>query len=237
MLQAVDLGTEWVGILPPPDIFAWIHGDLVSDNAITVPRANVRSGPGINYGVMARVEKGQTVKTHGSFNEWLKISPPEGCVVWISRQYVESPEPTQKASPAPASPILTNAVATVGIAPKPPMPRADDEDVPSPGVNIPEQPLSSAGITSNMLLKTVPQEVAVSRKGILKKASMVWRRPSRYVLIDPAADGEDKSICYVTGSEPQLEAVLDKNMTVSGKEYTVEGARYPVLNARKITLH
>ena len=239
VLDAVSIDDAWVGILPPPDIFGWIHEDLVKNGQVSVPRANVRSGPGINYEAIARVEKNTILKVHGTFSNWLKVTPPEGTVVWVSRDFVAPlAQPVSTTSSIPQQvDLLTNSSANVGIAPKPPMPEDVSERVPSPSVNIPEQPLSASGLTSNMLVATADQDVQVSRTGILKKASLVWRRPSRYVLIADGDGQDDKVICYVTGSDPQLEAVLGRKMTVDGKEYTVQGAKYPVLSARKIILH
>jgi len=237
VLQAVTIGETWVEILPPPDVFGWIHGDLVKEGRISSSRANIRSGPGVNYEIIARVEKNDPVKEQGRFNEWIKITPPEGTTVWISREYTGPLEQITDTPPPPAPSVLTNKPANIGVAPKPPKPLSDEGRISSPAIAIPEHDLSSAGITSNMLIQGEQQDVIVKKKGILKRASLVWRRPSRYVLIDPDSNAEDKALCYVTGSDPQLEAVTDRKMTIEGAEYRVQGAKYPVLKAAKIVLH
>ncbi len=88
-----------------------------------------------------------------------------------------------------------------------------------------------------MLVQTHEQGVHVALKGILKKASLVWRRPSRYMLVNPSADSEDTAICYVSGSDPQLESILGRKMTITGKQYSIQGVRFPLVVVNKIIVH
>ncbi len=245
ILEVVTVGDSWLGILPPENVFAWIHGDLLSDGKVTSLRANIRSGPGINYEVITAVAQGAKLTTHDKFADWIQVTPPKGSLVWISKQFTG---PAQKAPMTDAAPptiaeIVAPPSVEVGIAAKPPKPLPTGTEAEStlsrgaaPTVT-PAQTLSSAGVTSNMLVQTHEQGVPVSHKGILKKASVVWRRPSRYMLVNPAADAEDIAICYVSGSDPQLESILGRKMTVEGKQYTIQGSRFPLVVANKITVH
>lgn len=249
VLESIDSSSDWISILPPKDVVLWIHSDLVARNKVKALRAHLRSGPGINYVKMITVPRDTKLNVKGTFGSWTKVAPPPGATVWISRQFTESltkPDTPTEIQPTPSSLTNTTAVENVhvGIAAKPPRPLkrgqsplhgAARRDASTPST--PAQLLTSSGITTNMLVKTEAQGVDASLKGILKRASVLWRRPSRYLLIPIESASDDKALCYVAGNDTQLESVLGRKMTVEGKQYTVQGARFPVLTASRITLH
>lgn len=243
ILEAVTADDAWLGIYPPEGIFAWIHSNLVSNNKVTSQQANIRSGPGVNYDVVVSVTQGTALITHEKFSEWVQVTPPEGTLLWISKQYTEpvSNKAEQPLTTSPSKPAI--ATAPVGVAAKPPkpLPLSDPDDAAFSSATTPKVSpalsLSSSGITSNMLVDALDQGVQVSLTGILKKASITWRRPSRYILVNPALTDSDKALCYVSGNDPQLESMLGREITVDGKQYSIQGARFPLVIASKITVH
>ena len=74
-------------------------------------------------------------------------------------------------------------------------------------------------------------------RGLLRPAGRaVWRRPSRYRLVQRDNQGRALTVCYVIGDGSQLENLLGKNLLVGGKEYWVQGVRHPAITAERITI-
>jgi N-acetylmuramoyl-L-alanine amidase len=61
---------------------------------VTVP-LNVRSGPGVHFGVITQVAPGQSILLLGrnSFGTWLLIQAPNGFTGWVNANYVLSTTP------------------------------------------------------------------------------------------------------------------------------------------------
>ncbi len=61
---------------------------------ITVPSVNVRSGPGLDSGVVGQVVEGQTLEVIGAAPDWLYVKTLTGQYGWVMAQYtVESAGP------------------------------------------------------------------------------------------------------------------------------------------------
>ena len=89
---------EWYEILPPNDAFSLISGEYVdtADNKTGVVNGDnvrVRAGSSLNdnkYTVQLLLPKGASVSILGRDpNGFLRIVPPTGATLWISRQLVE----------------------------------------------------------------------------------------------------------------------------------------------------
>jgi N-acetylmuramoyl-L-alanine amidase len=77
--------TSGVPTAPPP-------ANASPTGIITAYRLNVRSGPGMNHGIVTQVSQGQSVSLLGrtAFNDWLLIQAPNGFTGWINSNYVLS---------------------------------------------------------------------------------------------------------------------------------------------------
>ena len=93
VLQAREIGAEWVEVVTPTNVDGWIHREFYVDGRVNVKKLNVRAGPGINYKVLGEMRRNDPVEVRGEFGEWLKIAPPPDSSVWISSAYVESARP------------------------------------------------------------------------------------------------------------------------------------------------
>ncbi len=95
----------WVAVKPPGYIDAWVAGEHLSNNVVVPPKLNVRSGPSINYNVLAVVRQGTVIDPLDAFNGWIKIPPPEGARVWISADFVEAVESDSEVIGAEPEPL------------------------------------------------------------------------------------------------------------------------------------
>jgi len=118
-----DLTGTWLAVTPPDEVNLWVYGELIR-NGMAISRAQVRSGPGISYRDVGRLEEGDPVIVRGAYKEWLKIAPPAGALLWIARKYVQSPD-----LPAPVAP-------TAPVPPPPTIP-APDAGEPQPTMPLP----------------------------------------------------------------------------------------------------
>ena len=120
-LEVREMGEEWVGVVPPARVSFWVSGQFVKrpENEITGNRVNVRTGPSQNHSVVMTLDRGTAVDVREESGEWVRIAPPAGTLVWISRSFVK---PLEKEAPL-ANPILASAavaeVAPMAESPKP----------------------------------------------------------------------------------------------------------------------
>ena len=93
--ELVFLGetNDWMAVQAPDSLHFWVSSEYIPNGIVVPSKLNVRSGPSQNYSVVCVVNTGDAVSLRGEFNEWLKIAPPIGSRVWISKEYVEKIEP------------------------------------------------------------------------------------------------------------------------------------------------
>ena len=83
-------------------------------------RANVRSGPGTNYGKVGLLEAGQRVRVTGESREWLRIDAPTGGEGFVFRSLLRDDTPETAAArktPAPAIALEPKCTGTKGGPP------------------------------------------------------------------------------------------------------------------------
>lgn len=203
----------WVAVQAPDSLNFWVSGQYVENGVVKPEKLNVRSGPSLNYNVVAVVNQGDLLSLRGEFNTWLKIAPPIGSYVWISADYVDIIEP-----PKPEQP-------PVAAVPEPePMP--EPEPVIEP-VSEPEEELPPLML---VLDETKPQGKKDKLPGVLRRAN-----PGLYKLVLIVGDMEEP-ICLVRGRESQLEKMLNRSLLIEGSVYWVKDVDLPVIQPEKINL-
>ncbi len=65
------------------------RAELQREAEVTGTVVNVRSGPGIAYGVVTKVMRGSRVTVVGERDGWLKVVMPENEYSWVAGQFVE----------------------------------------------------------------------------------------------------------------------------------------------------
>jgi len=237
-----SFSNDWAEVAPPAGIEFCVHRDFVKDGRVQVSKLQVRAGPGINYSKVGMMVKGDAVKVIGEFGEWLKIAPPPGCSLWITRSMVKLPEPKAVASVKPA--VVASATTTVvaAVAPRPAagvpsVPSAVPPPVVRPAVPAPVAPppavasavpaAPAAYTPDDLRLAPVDNQGAVvMREGRVRTTVLVLGRPSRYHLVDEAG-GE--TVCYLRGNDAQLRNFVDRRLRIRGRQFWVQGNRHPVV--------
>jgi len=139
-----DEPSVWAKISLPPTIHTWINATFVDANkTVTSKRLNLRGGPGENYSVLGRIERGETVKAVSTKGDWMEIETPTNAFGFVAAVFLKQEEPAPAAAapevaattPPPATP--PPAVPAV-ITPPPPV--APLVEIPAPPVAVPAAP-------------------------------------------------------------------------------------------------
>jgi SH3-like domain-containing protein len=192
-----DEPAKWAKIALPPGTVVWVNALFIKpDTKAVIPRRlNLRSGPGENYSILGRIERGTVVKEVETKGDWIKIEAPKNSYAFVAAHLL-STDPADlgpalaKANP-PAPPVVTPPpVETVAItAPTPPPTRAEPITLP-PVVVPPPPPPTETAIAQSTPPPTPapPVEVEetlvkriVTREGIVKGAASI-QSPTYFVL-------------------------------------------------------
>lgn len=238
---------EWIGVAPPYNMDVWVNSDYIREGRVMPARLNIRSGPSLNHGVVGVVERGERLTVRGEAGKWLRIAPPDGTVVWISRKYAEImgavKEPvvviTVKPSPEPDAVKVVAAKEPVVVITVKPSP-APVEEAPKEAVAIirtvtqPEinQMMIAAAEVSELPGTLVPdpakeQGVEESFYGILMPAGGLL-----FKLVD--VDVDQITVCYVRGNAAQMKELEGKALTITGKAYWALDLDMPFIRPVKI---
>jgi hypothetical protein len=211
-MEFFETTNGWVAVQAPDSLNFWVSSEYIENGVVNPEKLNVRSGPSLNYNVVAVVSKGDQLDLRGEFNTWLKIAPPAGSRVWMSEDYVEV------------------------IAPPAPEPEVVVVEVPEPVVEIVEvieevvEPEEELPPLMLVMDKTKKQGSYEEIPGILRRAN-----PGLYKLVLISGDMEEP-ICLVRGKEDQMESYLNRSMLIKGKTYWAKDVDLPIIQPDKIHL-
>ncbi len=103
---------RWAVIKLPPNTHAWVFTDFLDQKTVKVKRLNLRAGPGENFSVVGRLEKGDSVKEIRTVENWMEIEAPASARAYVDLSYLDRPNgPAQESAPP--------AVAAAKPAPAP----------------------------------------------------------------------------------------------------------------------
>ncbi|MBL7076681.1 MAG: SH3 domain-containing protein [Kiritimatiellae bacterium] len=255
---------EWAEVAPPADARLWVYAELIEDAAVIASRVQIRSGPGISYRPAGKLDQGYKVSVEETVGDWVRIAPPPEASVWISNEFLESPDaPAKKPDPAPAKPAPAKPAAPapapkpavkpqpqdkpavsapsqpkpapVASRPSPPKPRPDDH-VDDPADEASASPLPVA-LQGRRLAEDRRQGEFVKLEGEIRTARSAWGKLSSYRLVGHDAEGRIITRCYLLGNRKQLESILGRRASIDGRQYWVHRVRYPGVRPDRIRLY
>jgi SH3-like domain-containing protein len=219
----------WAEISMPQSLDAWVHSEFIEDNAVMPKQLNVRGGPGINYQVIGRLDRGTRVVARGEISEWLKIQPPGSVSIWISDKFIRPipvPGKTKKVNNPPSRKVTSPASSPVVPVVRAVQPRAVREDLGRPEKSLPPpEGLTLIPLPGQGRLKEV--------SGVLIKTGFLFGRPADYRIVRSEKSYQE-TLCYVDAEPAQVSAFLGSLVTINGHEYWYEGGRVPVLVLKEI---
>lgn len=193
-----DEPAHWAKISLPADSSVWVNAHFINRESKTVipKRLNVRSGPGENYSVLGRIDKGTIVKEVEVKGEWIKIEAPTNSYAFVAAHLL-STDPADlgpalaKANPpppavAPPPPVVAVVPPPTAVAPvtdpvpttPPPPPAAE----PTAAVVPPPIPASLTPVAPPPPSEDEPlPKRIVTREGIVKGSASI-QAPTYFVL-------------------------------------------------------
>ncbi len=112
-------------IVLPKNTDVWVHSSYIDPDtkAVKASRLNMRSGPGENYSVLGRLDKGAVVKPLETKGDWIKIEPAAKAYAYVAASLVNVepaiPPTTVVATEPPTEPKVSEPPAEVAVAQPP----------------------------------------------------------------------------------------------------------------------
>ncbi|MGZ4963862.1 MAG: SH3 domain-containing protein, partial [Limisphaerales bacterium] len=235
-----DEPAKWAKISMPTNTPVWVSGDYVDAATMTAKsRLNVRGGPGENYSVVARVEKGTPIKEIRKNKGWIEIETPTNAFGFVAADFLNiqpatapaiaatTPEPAPAPAPAPEATTVKPETAPVAANPNEAPATATTPAEPAPTA----PPVAPAPEVSN----EPPPKRVVTREGTVKKARNI-QSPTDYELHD-ARTGEAIEYLMSATADKTLKPYLGMRVLVTGPE--VLDARWkstPIVEVENIEL-
>ncbi len=227
-----DEPSRWYRIALPSTIGVWVNASFIDTaaNTVKVNRLNMRGGPGENYSILGRLEKGAVIKPIDTKGGWIKIEPPTNSFAFVAAHLVERQPAAAiaavpKPEPAPA-PVIVPPITTTPVPSNPPPTVAEVTPVVPPPATVTPTPAPAETVTP-MPATPAPAEVVtsapietvrkvVSREGILKGSSSI-QAPSYFEL---RSLDTGKAIDYVfsPSTNLMLKEFKGQRVIVTGEE-------------------
>ncbi len=138
---------QWSRIVLPTNAPVWVDADFIDPEtkAVRVKKVNVRGGPGENYSIVGRLDKGTAVKEIRKKEGWLEIETPANAFAFVASEYLDkqaaaTPAPVAAAAPPPGTPPSTVAAP----APPPAVETPVVVNVPAETAPAPAKPVETA---------------------------------------------------------------------------------------------
>jgi SH3 domain-containing protein len=258
-----DEPAEWAQIALPAGIPVWISGDYIDNDAKTIKarRVNLRGGPGENYSVVGRLEKGAPIKEIKSENGWVAIEAPTNAYAFVAAEFLDIqpapaavvtapspvPAPTPAPTPAPEPQVVnvTTPAAPAVAAPTAPAPGPQKSETEQEldavhRATTPEAaPAPGAAPTADATPATPATNEpvkprVVTREGFLRRAFNI-QAPTDYELHDIQSG---KLIDYLQPKPGQnFKIFVGTRVTVTGPEaMDPRWKRTPVLQVESVDL-
>ena len=123
---------DWAAISPPDRLDLWLNKDFIEGNRVVAKSIQIRSGPGVEYGVVGTLERGAPVMPRGESGDWCKIAPPSSTTLWVKKSDLSEIQ------------ARTTPIQEVATVPEPPKPAPEPVPAPPPPPPPPPQPVAAA---------------------------------------------------------------------------------------------
>lgn len=149
--------TNWFKIALPANTPLWVNASFVSTNqTVSSKKLNVRGGPGENFSVVARVEKGTELKVLRKEGDWLEVQAPEGAAAYVVASYIEVAGAPASVAKAETKPEASAKPAPVAVEAKP-VPVAEVKPEPAPVVAQDKKPDAEPASPAPATIPVIPQ--------------------------------------------------------------------------------
>ncbi len=214
-----DEPARWAKISLPTNSTVWINSHFIDANDKTVKagKLNLRSGPGENYSVIGRVEKGAKIQEIEAKGDWLRIEPPSNGYAFVAAHLLRPEIASSTAvaqNDANKQPLQTAQVenpAAPAPASEPPRPADTGTTAATPA-----QAAGTPATASDAAPSPPEEEVkrVVTREGIVKRSVSI--QAPTYFVLESLDTG--RPINYLFSTNIALKNFWNHRIVVTGEE-------------------
>lgn len=231
--SAPDEPSAWAKITLPPNTHVWVNTSFIdaANKTVRPKRLNFRAGPGENYSVLGRLERGDTVNETGTKGDWTEIEAPTNAYAFVAAQYLK-----QEAPGAVAPVVPETAPATVAEPPAIAAAPVDATVTNTPADSSTTNEISEATTTNTppaLAADEPPPKRIVEREGLVRGTFSV-QAPTHFELIS-TENGRTIDFLYTTSPNLDLRRYKGLKIVVTGEEALDERwGNTPVITIQKI---
>lgn len=247
----------WMRIQLPANTPVWVYAPYIeaTSKTVNIRRVNIRSGPGENFSIIGRLDRGANVKEIRTVERWMEIEAPTNAFAFVAADLLEkapatptTPEtkPTDIAAnnTTPTPPPTTEAVKTepapapaTETKPAPTPPATTDTKPATTDATAPTTPPAAAGTieAAPQVVPETPPRRTVSREGIVIISRSI-QAPTDYALENMEAR---RTINYLHAEDPalKLKNFAGRKVIVTGEELLDRRwAHTPIIEVETIRL-
>jgi hypothetical protein len=248
---------QWYKIVMPTNIPVWVKSDFIDapTKSVKVRRVNLRGGPGENYSVVGRLEKGAMIDELRQEKGWTAIDAPSNAYAFVAADLVEIqavtapvaaaaapvpdvavvPAPAPAPVPAAAAPANNEPASPAPVAPAPTAQTESDQELAALRHAVASEPPASAAAAAPAPAAIVTTEPRIeTREGFVHKAYNI-QSPADFELHDI------KSGTLIEYLQPQgqlnFKIYVGTRVTVTGPEVIDQRwPRTPILRVQSVDL-
>jgi uncharacterized protein YgiM (DUF1202 family) len=239
-----DEPSAWAKISLPETVNVWVHSAFIDRDTMTVKasKLNLRGGPGENYSVLGRVQKGDAVKELQTKGNWIEIEAPANAYAFVAAQYLTQESPAivstpeaQPEIPPTAQPEIVTEPAPIVTATVPENPTiaapGNDLIAEAPNTNALESEpidagMAEAGTPEASTPEMTPEPEAtvdenlppriVQREGLVRSTISI-QAPTKFELVSPD-NFRPINYLYTTSTNLDLGRYKGLHIIVTGEE-------------------
>lgn len=239
--------SQWAKIAYPAGAKVWVHVSYIdATNKTVLPlRLNLRAGPGENYSIVGRIERGTTVTETSTNGNWIELEPPEDAYAFVAAQFLKQEGPAVTippvvsiAPPVAEPPVTTTPVVEPPVV-APPVTEPPATETPVAATTPPSE--EPAGITPEPEPADAPPPPAeeplppriVSHQGVVRGTWSI-QAPTKFALVSPDT-GRTINYLHTTSTNLDLNRYKGLHIIVTGEEGLDERWRNtPVITIQRI---
>jgi uncharacterized protein YgiM (DUF1202 family) len=233
-----DEPSAWAKIALPSDVHVWVNGGFIdpSNKTVKSKKLNVRGGPGENFSVLGRLERGEVVSQVSVKGDWLEIEAPTNSYAFVAAQYLKqdaAPPATTPTEPPPVSATLTNE-SPIAIAPtSAPSDAGSSSPISNPAPTGPIANADSPAADTNAPAAEEPPVRIVEREGVVRGTTSI-QAPTHFKLVS-LENGQTIDYLYTSSPNLDLRRYKGLRIVVTGEEGLEERwGNTPVITIQKI---
>jgi uncharacterized protein YgiM (DUF1202 family) len=257
----------WAKIQLPANTSVWVFAPLIEANnkTVNVTRVNLRGGPGENFSVLGRLERGAPVKEIRTVNNWMEIETPADAYAFVALDLLEKTAATAAVEPATttqpeAAPVAApvtpqpepTPVTVQTVEPEAPIKVADDHAAATPAeaadqtpavevaaAPAPAEPTATSPATVAQV-EPAPEPAPVIKRVVIREGRVVYSRsvqaPTKFAL---ESLENHRLINYLHTEQigRNLKAFAGRKVVVTGEELLdARWAYTPILDVEDISI-